>query len=212
MANSFRGAFWGKNIEELKNIKPEDALRNPNWIMGQKVTIDSATLMNKGLEVIEAKWLFNVDVQKVVPIIHRQSIIHSMVEFEDGSIKAQMALPDMHLPILYALSYPQRPKFNSKKLDLFAINNLTFEQPNRKIFRCLDLSFSAIKQGGNMPCIMNAANEVAVKKFLEQKISFLQIADVIEKAMQKSNFIKNPTFEDYFLTDKEVKEQVEKEY
>lgn len=206
------GAFWGKNIEELKNIKPEDALRNPNWIMGQKVTIDSATLMNKGLEVIEAKWLFNVDVQKVVPIIHRQSIIHSMVEFEDGSIKAQMALPDMHLPILYALSYPQRPKFNSKKLDLFAINNLTFEQPNRKIFRCLDLSFSAIKQGGNMPCIMNAANEVAVKKFLEQKISFLQIADVIEKAMQKSNFIKNPTFEDYFLTDKEVKEQVEKEY
>ncbi len=202
------GIFRGKTIEELKNVTIEQALKNPNWSMGKKVTIDSATLMNKGLEMIEAKWLFNVEAKDIIPIIHPQSIIHSMIEFEDGSIKAQMSSPDMHLPIAYALNFPFRLKTPVVETDFFKLQNLTFEQPDRKTFPCLDLAFSAIEKGGNMPCIMNAANEIAVERFLKKEISFLDIPKIIENAMQESSFIAQPTLEDYLLTDKETKQRL----
>lgn len=203
------GIFRGKTVEELKDVTIEQALKNPNWSMGRKVTIDSATLMNKGLEMIEAKWLFNVEAKDIIPVIHPQSIIHSMVEFEDGSIKAQMSCPDMHLPIAYALNFPFRLKTPLVETDFFKLQNLTFEQPDRKTFPCLDLAFDAIERGGNMPCIMNAANEIAVEKFLKKEISFLDIPKIIEKAMQKHSFIAQPTLEDYLLTDKEVKQSLQ---
>ena len=206
------GAFRGKKKHELENITVKQALQNPNWSMGQKVTIDSATLMNKGLEVIEAKWLFGVEASNITPIIHPQSIIHSMVEFEDGSIKAQMSVPDMRLPILYALSYPFRIPTKQKELNLFEIGSLDFYKPDMETFPCLSLAFSAIEKGGNMPCIMNAANEIAVEEFLKGNISFLNIPRIIEKAMKKSSFIANPSMEDYFTTDKEVKQRCRKDY
>lgn len=202
------GIFRGKTLEELKNVTIEQALKNPNWSMGKKVTIDSATLMNKGLEMIEAKWLFNVEAKDIIPIIHPQSIIHSMIEFEDGSIKAQMSSPDMHLPIAYALNFPFRLKTPIVETDFFKLQNLTFEPPDRNTFPCLDLAFSAIEKGGNMPCIMNAANEIAVERFLKKEISFLDIPKVIENAMQESSFIAQPTLEDYLLTDKETKQRL----
>lgn len=206
------GAFRGKKKHELENITVKQALQNPNWSMGKKVTIDSATLMNKGLEVIEAKWLFGVEVSNITPIIHPQSIIHSMVEFEDGSIKAQMSVPDMRLPILYALSYPFRIPTKQKELNLFEIGSLDFYKPDMETFPCLSLAFSAIEKGGNMPCIMNAANEIAVEEFLKGSISFLDIPKIIEKAMKESSFIANPRMEDYFITDEEVKNRCHKDY
>lgn len=206
------GAFRGKKKSELENISVKQALQNPNWSMGKKVTIDSATLMNKGLEVIEAKWLFGVEAKNIIPIIHPQSIIHSMVEFEDGSVKARMSIPDMRLPILYALSYPFRIPTKQKSLDLFEISNLTFYKPDMETFPCLSLAFYAIEKGGNMPCIMNAANEIAVEEFLKGNLSFLDIPVMIEKAMKHSSFITNPSLEDYFSTDEEVKNRCRKDY
>lgn len=206
------GAFLGKRREELADMKASDALKHPNWSMGKKVTIDSATLMNKGLEVIEARWLFGVDAKNIVPVIHPQSIVHSMVEFEDGSIKAQMGKTDMRLPILYALSYPKRVKMPELSMDIFSISNLTFSKPDTETFPCLSLAFKAIEKGGNLPTIMNAANEIAVQRFLEDKISFLQIPEIIEKAMDTYTFIQCPTYEDFLATDKEVRESLAKIY
>ena len=177
------GAFRGKTLKELKNVTLEDALKHPNWVMGNKITIDSATLMNKGLEVIEAKWLFDLKIDQIKVLIHPQSIIHSMVEYEDGAIMAQLGVPDMKVPIQYALTYPKRIGNSFGKLDFSKNNNLTFEQPDIEKFRCLQLSFDALQIGGTMPTVLNAANEVAVAKFLEQKISFLQIPELIESAM-----------------------------
>jgi 1-deoxy-D-xylulose-5-phosphate reductoisomerase len=203
------GAFRGKTKQELRMVTLDQALTNPNWQMGKKVTIDSASLMNKGLEVIEAKWLFDVSVDKITVVVHPQSIIHSMVEFEDGSIKAQMARADMRLPILYALSYPFRVKFDSTPLDLFDVGRLTFEKPDVDTFPCLNLAYKAIRKGGNMPCIMNAANEIAVKKFLNNEISFLQIPEIISKAMDTFSFVKDCTLDTYLQTDMEVKQSLQ---
>lgn len=206
------GVFRGKSKDELKNITPKDALHNPNWVMGQKVTIDSATLMNKGLETIEAHWLFNVPVKDIIAVVHPQSVIHSMVEFEDGSIKAQMAKADMRIPINYALCYPKRVKTSGLNLNLFSCGPLTFEKPDFDTFPCLTLAYNAIEQGGIMPCVLNAANEVAVNKFLTNKISFLSIADMVSKAMETTKNIQNPTLEDYLQTDKIIREKLEKDY
>lgn len=178
------GPFYGKKAEELKYIKASDALKHPNWDMGAKITIDSATLMNKGLEVIEAKWLFDVDVSDIEVYVHRQSIVHSMVEFCDGSVIAQLGIPDMKLPIQYAINYPQRMARISKRLNLYDIHTLTFEKADENTFRCLDLAYKAIKSGGIIPTVMNAANEIAVGAFLKDKISFLDIADVVEESMR----------------------------
>jgi 1-deoxy-D-xylulose-5-phosphate reductoisomerase len=203
------GAFRGKTKQELRTVTLDQALTNPNWQMGKKVTIDSASLINKGLEVIEAKWLFDVSVDKITVVVHPQSIIHSMVEFEDGSIKAQMARADMRLPILYALSYPLRVKFDSTPLNLFDVGRLTFEKPDIDTFPCLNLAYKAIRKGGNMPCIMNAANEIAVKKFLNNEISFLQIPEIISKAMDTFSFVKDCTLDTYLQTDMEVKQSLQ---
>lgn len=203
------GAFRGMSLEQLKKVKVEDALTNPNWTMGKKVTIDSATLMNKGLEMIEAKWFFNVEPRNIVPVVHPQSIIHSMVEFEDGNIKALMSKADMRLPILYSLSYPMRFSCNERSIDLFEIAKLTFERPDYDTFPCLSLAFSAIEKGGNMPCILNAANEVALDKFLQREIDFLSIPKIVENAMGKVSFISRPTIEDCFATDEQVKRMLE---
>jgi len=197
------GPFRGMNKENLLKVTKDQALKHPNWNMGCKVTIDSATLMNKGLEVIEAKWLFNLNIPQIEVVVHPQSIIHSMVQFADGSIKAQMGLPDMRLPIQYALTYPQRlpsqfPKFNFDECLQF-----TFEKPDKENFRCLNLAYETIRLGGNMPCIMNAADEVAVHAFLRDEISFLQIPELIEKCMGKVSFIKSPSLQDYEATDYE---------
>ncbi len=202
------GAFRGLKRKDLENITVEDALTNPNWQMGRKVTIDSATLMNKGLEVIEAKWLFDVDVDNITAVIHPQSIVHSMVEFEDGSIKAQLSRPNMRLPILYALSYPKRIKYDNVDLNIFDVKNLTFDKPDIDTFPCLSLAYKAIKKGGNMPCIMNAANEVAVSKFLRGEIKFLQIPDIIDRAMEEFAFIKDCDIDTYIQTDREVKDKL----
>jgi 1-deoxy-D-xylulose-5-phosphate reductoisomerase len=187
------------------NVKREHALQHPNWSMGAKITIDSATLMNKGLEVIEARWLFNLKPEQIQVVIHPQSIIHSMVQFEDGSIKAQMGLPDMKLPIQYAMAFPQRipnsfPRYNFKQP-----NTLQFDEPDLKTFRNLALALEAMKQGGNMPCILNAANEIAVYAFLKNRIGFLDMTDVVEKTMQNVAHIAEPTLEDYFETDGEAR-------
>jgi 1-deoxy-D-xylulose-5-phosphate reductoisomerase len=190
---------WGE--KKLKGVRPEQALRHPNWCMGPKITIDSATLMNKGLEVIEARWLFGVGAGEIEVVVHPQSIIHSMVQFTDGSIKAQMGLPDMRLPIQYAFSYPHRFESDFERFDFLKHPSLTFERPDTKIFRNLALSYEALRKGGNWPCILNAANEVAVEAFLKEKIGFLQIADVIENSLGKSTFIKAPLLEDYYNSD-----------
>lgn len=203
------GTFRSKKRKDLLNVSVKQALQNPNWKMGKKVTIDSATLMNKGLEIIEAKWLFGVNAQQIMTVVHPQSIIHSMVEFGDGSIKAQLSCPDMRLPILYALSYPLRVNFAESKMNIFDITSLTFEKPDTDTFPCLNLAYNAIEKGGNMPCIMNAANEVAVEKFLKEEISFLQIPDIIADAMDKFHFVQKCSLEDYIQTDKTVKEKLQ---
>lgn len=199
------GPFRGKNMDFLANVMREDALKHPNWVMGAKITIDSASLMNKGLEVIEAKWLFDLETEQIDVIVHPQSIIHSMVQFEDGSIKAQMGLPDMKLPIQYAFTYPNRLKNTFKRFNFSDYPNLTFEKADSKTFRNLAIAFKALKQGGNMPCIINAANEIAVKGFLDNEIGFLGISDVIETCMQKIGFIHSPLLDDYLNTDKETR-------
>jgi len=190
-----------RNYTDLSNVTVEDALNHPNWTMGKKITIDSATLMNKGLEVIEAKWLFDVDVEKINVIIHPQSIIHSMVEYEDGAVIAQLGEPDMKIPIQYALTYPKRLKNNFSKIDFFKRNNLTFEKPNTKLFKCLDLAFRAIKIGGTMPAVLNAANETAVENFINGKIKFLDIPKLIEMSMNEYNTKYNYTLTDVINAD-----------
>ena len=199
------GPFLGKKPNFLVNVKRDHALQHPNWVMGAKISVDSATLMNKGLEVIEAKWLFNLRPDQVEVIIHPQSVIHSMVQFEDGSMKAQMGLPDMKLPIQYALGFPNRipnkfPRFEFKKYP-----NLSFEEPDYKTFRNLGLAIEALRNGGNMPCVLNAANEIAVWAFLKNRIGFLDITAVVEKTMAKIGFIANPTLDDYFESDGEAR-------
>jgi len=197
------GPFRGMSHEELLCVTKDQALKHPNWNMGCKVTIDSATLMNKGLEIIEAKWLFNLDIAQIEVIVHPQSIIHSMVQFADGSIKAQMGMPDMRLPIQYALTYPQRLPSQFPKFSFDQCLQFTFEKPDKENFRCLNLAYEAIRIGGNMPCIMNAADEVAVHAFLRDEIKFLQIPELIEKCMTKISYISNPSLNDYEATDKE---------
>ncbi len=195
------GPFRGKKRDELLSITREQALKHPNWSMGAKITIDSATLMNKGLEVIEARWLFNLKPDQIDVIVHPQSIIHSIVQFTDGSMKAQMGLPDMKLPIQYALGYPQRIRSDFPRFNFLQYPNLSFEQADKETFRCLDLAYKAMHKNGNMPCILNAANEVAVSLFLQDKIRFLEIADLVEEAMDRIPFIAEPSVEDYFSTD-----------
>lgn len=199
------GPFRGKNADFLANVTREHALRHPNWVMGAKITIDSATLMNKGLEVIEAKWLFDLSANQIDVIVHPQSIVHSLVQFEDGSIKAQMGLPDMKLPIQYALAYPGRLKNNFKRFNFVDYPQLTFEKPDLMTFRNLGFAFEALNKGGNMPCIINAANEIAVAGFLADNIGFLAMSEVIENCMQRINFQSQPTLDDYLNTDKETR-------
>jgi 1-deoxy-D-xylulose-5-phosphate reductoisomerase len=199
------GPFRGKKREELSQVTKAQALKHPNWSMGAKITIDSATLMNKGLEVIEAKWLFGLSADQVDVVVHPQSIIHSMIQFEDGSIKAQMGLPDMRLPIQFALTYPDRLKNNFPRFDFTQYPSLTFEKPDTETFRNLALSFEALRRGGNMPCVLNAANEIAVAEFLNDKIGFLKMSDVVEQCLAKLDYIKHPTLADYVQTDKETR-------
>ena len=199
------GPFRGKKRNELISVTKAQALKHPNWTMGAKITIDSATLMNKGLEVIEAKWLFGLSAEQVEVVVHPQSIIHSMVQFEDGSIKAQMGLPDMRLPIQFALTYPDRFKSNLPRFDFTNYPALTFEKPDMETFRNLALSFEALKRAGNMPCVLNAANEVVVAEFLKDRIGFLQMTDVVEQCLNKIKHIEHPSLEDYVQTDKETR-------
>jgi 1-deoxy-D-xylulose-5-phosphate reductoisomerase len=199
------GPFRGFNREQLAKVTTDEALKHPNWNMGAKITIDSASMMNKGFEVIEAKWLFDLTPQQIEVVVHPQSIVHSLVQFRDGSIKAQLGLPDMKLPIQYALHFPRRLASSFKRFSFLDYPCLTFEQPDTKIFRNLALAFEALNQGGNMPCILNAANEVVVQAFLEGKISFAAMPDIIGESMQKMNFIKNPVLDDYMQTDKETR-------
>jgi len=189
----------------LVNVKRDHALQHPNWTMGAKITIDSATLMNKGLEMIEAKWLFSLHPDQVQVVIHPQSIIHSMVQFEDGSLKAQMGLPDMKLPIQYALSFPQRLASKFPRYDFKKPSTLTFEEPDLRTFRNLALATEALYKGGNMPCVLNAANEIAVFAFLRNKIGFLDITAMVEKTLEKISFIEAPTLDDYLETDAEAR-------
>ncbi|WP_462221999.1 1-deoxy-D-xylulose-5-phosphate reductoisomerase [Ferruginibacter sp.] len=199
------GPFLGKKPNYLVNVKRDHALQHPNWAMGAKITIDSATLMNKGLEMIEAKWLFNLKPEQIQVLVHPQSIIHSMVQFEDGSIKAQMGLPDMKLPIQYALSFPQRIKNDFPRLDFKKYPSLTFEEPDVKTFRNLALATEALFRGGNMPCVLNAANEIAVWAFLRNRIAFLDMTAMVEKTMETINFIEKPTMQEYFDSDGEAR-------
>jgi len=199
------GPFRGKKRNELIHVTKAQALKHPNWTMGAKVTIDSASLMNKGLEVIEAKWLFGLSAQQVEVIVHPQSIIHSLVQFEDGSMKAQLGLPDMRLPIQFALSFPERLKSTFPRFDFANYPALTFEKPDTETFRNLALAFEALARGGNMPCVLNAANEVAVQEFLQDRIGFLQMSEVVEQCLAKMDYIASPAFEDYVNTDKETR-------
>jgi 1-deoxy-D-xylulose-5-phosphate reductoisomerase len=199
------GPFLGKKPNFLVNVKRDHALQHPNWSMGAKISVDSATLMNKGLEMIEAKWLFNLKPEQIEVVIHPQSIIHSMVQFDDGSIKAQMGLPDMKLPIQYALGFPQRLANNFPRYDFKKPNNLSFDEPDTKTFRNLALAIEALYKGGNLPCILNAANEIAVYAFLRNRIGFLDMTEVVEQTMQKMPFIQKPSLEDYFESDGEAR-------
>lgn len=199
------GPFRAKTREELTSVTKAQALKHPNWSMGAKITIDSASLMNKGLEVIEAKWLFSLKPEQIDVIVHPQSIVHSIVQFQDGSMKAQMGLPDMKLPIQYAFGYPKRMKSDFPRFDFLKYPALTFEQPDRTTFRCLDLAYEAMKTGGNAACVMNAANEVAVAAFLEDRISFLRIADVIEKTMMSVPLKTDLRYEDFVESDREAR-------
>ena len=199
------GPFRNTSMEELAHVTKAQALKHPNWDMGAKITIDSASMMNKGFEVIEAKWLFGVRPDQIDVVVHPQSIIHSMVQFEDGAVKAQLGMPDMRVPIQYAFSYPDRLKSSFPRMDFNLCTQLTFEQPDTTRFRNLALAYEALHQGGNMPCIVNAANEVVVAAFLKDEISFLGMSDVIAHAMQHTSFIQHPTYEDYVLTDAEAR-------
>ena len=199
------GPFRGKKAGDLSRITKAEALRHPNWSMGDKVTIDSATLMNKGLEVIEARWLFGLRPEQIDVVVHPQSIIHSLVQFEDGSIKAQLGLPDMRLPIQFALSYPDRLKSAFPRFDFAHYPALNFEKPDTETFRNLALAFDALARGGNMPCVLNAANEVAVAEFLKDRVGFLEMSAVVEHCLGKMAYIKNPTYEDYVETDRETR-------
>jgi len=196
------GPFLGKTKDFLSTVKKEQALKHPNWVMGAKITIDSASLMNKGLEVIEAKWLFNLDVDQIDVIVHPQSIVHSLVQFTDGSMKAQMGVPDMKLPIQYALNYPDRLKNNFKRFNFLDYPNFSFQKADMETFRNLDLAFTSLRKGGNMPCILNAANEIVVAAFLSDKIGFLQMSEVIEQCMEEISFVEKPQLSDYLETDK----------
>ncbi|KAA6301365.1 MAG: 1-deoxy-D-xylulose 5-phosphate reductoisomerase [Candidatus Ordinivivax streblomastigis] len=199
------GPFRNFSWEQLKHVTKNEALKHPNWNMGAKVTIDSASLMNKGFEMIEAKWLFGVQPEQIQVLVHPQSIIHSMVQFRDMSIKAQLGMPDMRIPIQYALTYPLRFKSNFEPVDFTQFNQLTFEEPDTKRFRNLTFAFEAIRQGGNMPCILNAANEIVVEAFLKDQIGFLEMSEIIEKIMQSGTFIASPAYEDFVETDKETR-------
>jgi len=195
------GPFRGKKKDFLEKVTPEQALNHPNWEMGNKITIDSASMMNKGLEVIEAKWLFGLQPEQIDVIVHPQSIVHSIVQFTDGSMKAQMGLPDMRLPIQYALTYPERFEVDFPRFNFMNYPNLTFEKPDLESFRNLNIAYEAMRIGGNMPCIINAANEIVVDAFLENKVGFIEMSDIIEQTMQKTAFIKQPSMDDYFESD-----------
>lgn len=199
------GPFRNSNLKELKSVTKNDALKHPNWNMGAKITIDSASMMNKGFEVIEAKWLFNIDIDRIEVLVHPQSVIHSMVQFEDGAVKAQLGVPDMKVPIQYAFSFPDRLKSNFERLDFSKYNTLTFEKPDMEKFRNLAFAYNASKTSGNMPCILNAANEIVVSAFLHDRIGFLEMSDIIEEIMMNSEVIKQPTLEDYFETDRLIR-------
>ena len=198
------GPFRGRSRKELEEIQVEDALKHPNWSMGRKVTIDSSTLVNKGLEVMEAKWLFGVELDQIEVVVHPQSVVHSAVEYEDGAVIAQLGTPDMRLPIQYALYYPNRRFLSGKRLDLFALHELTFEKPDTDTFRGLALAFEAMRRGGNIPTVFNAANEKAVALFLDRKISYLQITEIIEEAMGHCTFIAHPDVDEILATEQEA--------
>lgn len=202
------GPFRGWTKAQLQEVTLAKALKHPNWSMGPKVTIDSSTLMNKGLEVIEAKWLFDMPIDKIEPIVHPQSIVHSMVQFQDGSIKAQLGVPDMKLPIQYALTYPMRLENHFKRLDFTEYPNLTFEKPDLEVFPCLNIAFEASRKGGNMPCVMNAANEVAVQLFLQEKIRYVDIPDFIGNALAQATFCTPQSVDEYLAIDRETKEKL----
>ncbi|MEP2671302.1 MAG: 1-deoxy-D-xylulose-5-phosphate reductoisomerase [Cyclobacteriaceae bacterium] len=199
------GPFRGMKRSDLEKVTREQALKHPNWTMGAKVTIDSATLMNKGLEVIEAKWLFGLKPSEVEVVVHPQSIVHSLVQFQDGSIKAQLGLPDMRLPIQFAMTYPERLKSDFERFDFTKYPALTFEQPDTETFRNLALAFESLNKAGNMPCVLNAANEVVVEEFLKDNIGFLDMSRVVEECMEKISFVAHPTYEDYVATDRETR-------
>ena len=198
------GPFRTFTHEQMEHVKAKDALRHPTWDMGAKITIDSATMMNKGFEVIEAKWLFDVPADKIQVLVHPQSIVHSAVQFRDGAVKAQLGIPDMHLPILYAFSFPERLTLSQPRLDLFK-TPLEFFEPDLQRFRCLQLAFDAIHEGGNVPCVLNAANEIVNRAFLEDRCGFHEMSDIIARTTQHVAFIKNPTYEDYLATDAEAR-------
>lgn len=199
------GPFRNFSDEKLKNATKAQALSHPTWTMGAKITIDSATLMNKGFEVIEAKWLFDVKPEQIQVVVHPQSVIHSMVQFEDGAVKAQLGMPDMRLPIQYAFSYPKRLHSSFERIDFFKLKNMTFEEPDTKRFRCLDIAYKALNMGGNMPCVVNAANEIANHAFISDQITFERIAEIIEETMQRMSFCTDSPLETYLETDKEAR-------
>lgn len=203
------GPFRGWTKEQMKNIRPEDALKHPNWVMGRKITIDSSTMVNKGLEVMEAKWLFGVELEQIQVVVHPQSVIHSMVEYEDGAVIAQLGTPDMRLPIQYALYYPNRRSLSGKRLNFYELGSLTFEEPDMETFQGLSLAMKAMKAGGNMPTVFNAANERAVAMFLEKKIGFWNISEIIEASMEHVDFRENPSLEKILSTEQEVYEYIE---
>ena len=205
------GPFRGNSLEGLKSVTVDDALKHPNWNMGSKITIDSATLMNKGLEVIEASWLFDASWDKIDVIVHPQSMIHSMVEYTDGSIIAQLGMPDMRVPIQYAFSFPERLSNNLEPLDFNSISSLTFEKPNKKVFKCLQLAYDAINEGGSYPVVLNAANEVLVNLFLEKRISFLDIQNNISKIIEAHTPVYDLNLDAILEIDKEIREKVLKE-
>ena len=201
------GAFMGKSLDELRNVTAKDALQHPTWKMGAKITVDSATMMNKGFEVIEAKWLFGISPDKIEVVIHPQSIIHSLVQFCDGNVKAQLGSPDMRQPIQYALTFPNRLISNTKRMDLTEIGSLTFYKPDLTVFKNLQFAYFALQKGGNMPCVLNAANEIVVGAFLKGKIEFLKMSGIIEKMLYEINFIEKPTLDDYINCDREVRQK-----
>ena len=205
------GPFRTFSHEQLASVTKAQALKHPNWSMGAKITIDSASMMNKGFEVIEAKWLFGVEPGQIQVVVHPQSIVHSAVQFADGAVKAQLGMPDMRVPIQYAFSYPLRLQSSFERLDLFRVGTLTFEEPDTRRFRNLALAYEALHEGGNMPCIVNAANEIVNRAFLEDRIGFLQMSDVIANTMRKTSFVKKPTYEDYLQTDAEAR-RIAEEY